>query len=433
MAGKDDNKFFYENQLTSFVDVHNHCCVMLEQILAKVLMNGDLKRIQYSSAKYMFRERLTNTVGEVQNADKNIFNLHLPFTSYMRTGEFEDDPRPARKSWALASVGTYFPEIGGHLRYNAVKTTFEATAVYDSQFDLRRALFLIRQESAPAQFIHTYMQIYLNGHPLRIPILFKISKIDSNPSYEYSDFLEKQKIFPLKLTIDCYTYQIICPYNNVVTLPFRLADRFADIPSKIYLTEKCVLDFANAKFGFNTDESKVDINAEAIQNVKSTLDDLTVDEENKYRIVCNIPTQHTVDVLSGYFMEDTNAVFNILQYSAKKSTENEDGTVTAYFDAIIKKADYKYFDKVVVSFRDRAPVTYTDCKMSKIIIDGLHPSSDYSALFTVYSTTGGIKDYNIDFTTIPHSKDLQPTEEALNKELDDDGDLGLAGLEGMTW
>jgi hypothetical protein len=252
------NLAYYANQLKNgnkYIDSHRLACIALEQFLADLLFKKDLKRIIYSTPEISFRKRVQlMDTAQTENLQYNYLTLDLPYASYYRSGEIEEDDRPWTQQAAESITGVYNTDIDRLIRYNAYKCEYEATIMYSRRDDVRLAEQLLYWEKSPSYPIRYVATVRWRGYPIDIPLFFTLDKIETNAQYKESDFLVKSRIFPIKATFTLRSYQVLINnIDKVCSLPIRFeanADDWDD-ETTAYIVEEALLLWASQKFDLN--------------------------------------------------------------------------------------------------------------------------------------------------------------------------------------
>lgn len=255
---------YYTNQLkdiNKYIDSHRLACIALEQFLADLLFKKDLKRVIYSTPDISFRKRIQlMDTAQTENLQYNYLTLDLPYASYYRSGEIEEDDRPWTQQAAESVTGIYNTDIGRLIRYNAYKCEYEATIMYSRRDDVRLAEQLLYWEKSPSYPIRYIATVRWRGYPIDIPLFFTLDKIETNSQYKESDFLVKSRIFPIKTTFTLRSYQVLINnIDKVCPLPIRFnpnADDWDD-ETIAYIVEEALLLWASQKFDLNSVSQKI--------------------------------------------------------------------------------------------------------------------------------------------------------------------------------
>ena len=388
-----------------FIDTHLAVQTTLETFFKDVLFKGDITRVLYASPDMSFRRRIeTLDTNQEYNADSPIVpeGLRLPYISYFPAGDPEADDRPSSVSAAAAIIGEWDEDFETNVRSIATKQSYKATLFAARRDDVRFFYLELLQEKEPKFPIRYYYTLEWRGVNLSIPINITIESINTNPAYEETAFLAKNKIFPVEVELTVRTYQmIINSFDNYCQLPKRFSniiDEYDEVnPPTEYITEKVVLNWASEKFGLDMDSNKVDYESDEIKNLLKSpyyfnQKDLT--EAELLSSVANVPTNYTTDVVQGYFQTDSSAELNRIAYNRAKSTPT-----TAWFDFAVKPSTFDKFLRMEISIPGYDPITITDCKARNAVISGLTQNSEYKVTALVYATDSTIKTYFLTITT----------------------------------
>lgn len=165
-----------------------------------------LDRIIYATNDYTFYER----------ERKNDGNLNLPYMSYARIGYSETD-----REWmnnyghliGLRGCDSDVISLGKNLRYFPIKMEYEGIVCFSQQKDLEYAYRKIAYESANETIIYPQLESS-DGTIIRNVGIFNVD-IEFNPSFNESEWLEKNRIFTLGLDFSCDTYLIMSDSEKI--------------------------------------------------------------------------------------------------------------------------------------------------------------------------------------------------------------------------
>jgi len=134
--------------------------------------------------------------------------------------------------------------------------SFTCTAFFTSDKDAQLAneILLWIQQPAPKQF--TYSGIRYLGYTIPIPVTFTIKDITFNPTYKEKDWLEKNKIIPIKFVVDIKSTLLA---QNPQT-PESTLFREEEIP---VIAESALLDFFAYKTGEQVNVDHLDFEVTA--------------------------------------------------------------------------------------------------------------------------------------------------------------------------
>ena len=430
---------YYDCINHKFVDPHKSCMCALEAVFSQLLFDHDLSRIIYSAPDIAFRRRieLLDTEQADQNMQFTAETLELPFASYYRTGDPQEDDRPATKNIAMAVIGSYVESISQRIRFVSTKTNYEMIVYLNNMEDTRKAHQLLFWEAFPIHELKSFVDVRFGKTTLRLPVFFTIKEIDANPAYNEKEWLEKMRIFPIKVSFEVRSFQLLI--NNIkgaYPLPIRFANHGSLLDEayddNIYYTEKVLLDFLAEKWDVNTNPTMVNADDEEVDlNVKAAWKNLTPTEEEYYRTLSEVPSEWSVGLLEGYFNPTKLVNLNQYKYNDAKTIIKDTGEVVAWIDFSIRPADVSRFNYLEVLCPGHEPVYVRDCKAKYFTIDKLYQNSKYDLKILVYTTTGENKLYSYSFTTKQNETNLSPTETTINVE--DKKDAKIPGLLGMEW
>lgn len=398
-----------------FIDTHLAVQTTLETFFCDVLFKGDMKRIIYASEDIAFRRRVeTLDSRQEYNSDSPITpeGLDLPYLSYFPETDPEADDRATSVSAAQAIIGEWDEDFETNIRSLATKQTYKATIWVARREEARFFHLMLLQEKEPKFPIRYFYTLEWRGVNLSIPINITIENITTKPNFKQTDFLTKNKLFPIDIEMTVRTYQLVInSFDNYCQLPKRFSNVIDDYdeinPPTEYITEKVVLNWASEKFGVDTDSNKVDYDSDDIQSLLKSpyyfnQKDLT--EAELLQSVANIPTGYTTDVVQGYFQTDQGPELNRIAYNFAKSTPT-----SAYFDFAVKPAAFGFFKDMEISIPGYDPVVVTDCRARNAVITGLVQNSEYKVSVLVHGTDSSIKTYFLTITTPPDTTKVDET------------------------
>lgn len=416
-----NNSYYYDKIGSRFIDIDLSCELCIEKYFSTVLFNGDYSKMCYSALDSTFRRRIeTLDKGKVENQQYTPISLDLPYGSYFRTSDWEDDDRFAAKQSGQMLTGQYDMNFYRKIRSRAVKAQYTATFFFSRQDEIRAAKQVLDWEASPKGPTFIYDTVSWKGCNLNIPVFITIDKIDTKPNYNELDWLQKQRLFPIEVQMTVRSYQVLINNNGYVYLPFRFPYPEGD-NDKIYLTHLTALEFSAERFELDIDQSKVDIDLPEISEFAAKYFDkegpFTNEELNA--MSSKLPGYKTTDILRGYFSDSTEVSLNYYKYVPEKSTMTK-----AHIAFQIKPSDRKFFTKMEFLIPGRDPIIISDCKQTFLEIDNLHPNSEYKCIILTYSTNGECTTYRLTFTTKEDPNSKVPTPKKINK---------LGGLVGMSF
>ena len=419
MAEIQNNRYFKDKIASRFIDIDLSAEMAIEKYFAAVVFAGEWDRMVYSPLDSTFRRRIeTLDKGKAENQEYTPVSLNLPYGSYYRTTDWEDDDRFASKQPGQMITGEYDMSFFRRIRSRAVKSTWTATFFFSRQDEVRAAKQQLDWEANPKGPAQIYDTVTWKGMSLNVPVFVTIDKIDTKPAFSELDFLKKQRIFSMTVEMTVRSYQVLLNSNGFVYLPYRLPYPEAD-DQRIYLTHQTVLEFALQRFDLDFDTSKQSIDKDEVSEYASLYFEkegpFTAEQLNA--LAASLPADTTTDILKGYFSETSEVSLNVYQYNANKSTATK-----AYIAFQVKPADRKYFEKMVIIVPGHGEYEITDCKQTSIEIDGLEPNSTYKCQILTYSINGDVSQYSLTFTTKEIENDSTPTPKKINK---------IGGLVGM--
>lgn len=383
----------------------------LEWFLSTLLFKGDFTRVLYSKEDIVFRRR-TETVGKgFVKGDNNInhVSLGLPFACYSAAGSYEEDDRPASMNTAMAVKGWIDPDTGIVVKAQPVKINYQITAFFSSLRDVDKAATILYWDQYPKAPVYMSVENDVAGLKVDIPINVTIETIDQNPNYNEKEWLEKSKIFPIKIGVTVRSYQILIEdVEDTIKLPIRFSGLYAYNDEDIVFTQKTSLVWANEKWTPHLKGKVRDLSAEElIPDMRNTIvidnseekEAIYTDNNGKEVIINN--NGKTVkekiddviaDTVEGYFSQDRQCTLDELKQSAE--TEN---SVTISWE--IKESEIANFESITVYIPGFCSQGIYDAETKELKIEGLNPGSSYDCTIIVYSNNKTKLTYNLKLKT----------------------------------
>lgn len=387
--------------------------VGLEWFLSTLLFKGDVNRVLYSKEDIVFRRR-TETVGKgFVKGDNNInyVSLDLPFACYSAAGSFEEDDRTASMNTAAAVKGWVSPETGIVVKAMPVKINYQATAFFAKLRDVDKAATLLYWEQYPKAPLYMSVENDVAGMKVDVPVNVTIESIDQSPEYAEKEWLNKSKIFPVKIGLTIRTYQILIEdFENTIKLPVRFSGLYAYNDEDIVFTQKTSLIWANEKW---TPHIKSELNLKKL-DAKDLLPDMRhtlqldgsedkeaiyTDNQGKEVIINN--NGKTVkekiddviaDTVEGYFNQDRDCNLDEL----KQSAQTEDSVTISW---VVRESEITNFKSLTFYIPGICSQGVYDCNANEIVIKGLNPGSTYECTVIAYSNNDTKITYNLKLKT----------------------------------
>lgn len=387
--------------------------VGLEWFLSTLLFKGDVSRVLYSKEDIVFRRR-TETVGQGFVKGENNINyvsLNLPFVCYSAAGSYEEDDRPASMNTSAAVKGWISPETGIVVKAMPVKINYQATAFFAKLRDVDKAATLLYWEQYPKAPLYMSVENDVAGMKVDVPVNVTIESIDQNPDYAEKDWLEKSKIFPVKIGLTIRSYQLLIEdFDNTIKLPVRFSGLYAYNDEDIVFTQKTSLIWANKKWTPHI-KSDVDLNnldARDLVPVEKNTVKITEDESkeaiytdnqgkevvlnNNGKLVKEKLDDVIADTVDGYFNQDRECNLDELKQSSQ--TEN---SVTISWE--IKESEIQNFESITFYIPGICSQGVYDCSAKSITINDLNPGSSYDCTIILYSNNDTKITYNLELKT----------------------------------
>lgn len=418
MAIEQEERGYYNKIATSknYIDMTRSLQVAAWDYISKVFFGGDYKRVLYTNPEYAFRKRIEYLAKGI-DGDIYVNNLNLPFASFYSTGY----PKIIKSVSASMWHGYYDEIMDQRFHFYGINQTFNVQFYFYRSDDLRIAHTMALAEShskAPVRYIE---ETYWRNKILSLPVFMTIKEIKvGNESFNESQWLTQNHMYAMTLSMEMESVQIhINKGLNAIQLPFKwhntgIQDTWED-GTKEYYTQKCTLLFANKFLGLNMHTPRIYDNPP--EPVKIQFEMMAqkpyreCDERTLKQIASVLPSDATAEMIEGVFTEPVQITYNRLLYNKDKTTIDKKGEVTAWIDTIVKPSTYQYWKEVLVITPTRGrdnPIKIEDCHQDHVLIDGLHPNSNYKIFFIARDINDGMNTIELDFTTPVWEKEPVP-------------------------
>jgi|LSPZ01.1.fsa_nt_gi hypothetical protein len=394
---------FYKDTQRLFVSPHEASKIALEHFLSEVVFKKDKSRIIYSTDDICFRKRIEQL--DLVNGWKpetlaNIVSLQLPFASYHQETNFEEDDRVSSVQANQMVLGHYEEALNAYLKAMAVLGKYKAICWFGRDDDARLAYQLLQWEQYPKSPIWLYTAVNWCGVTLLMPCFTTIDKIEFNPNYKESDWLEKSRIIPINIDFSVRAYTIRVPKieineNEETILPLKFKGLYGEYPSpgmeEVVLTEKVVLDFGLEKGWFETAYSNWNPNSivTRIDDTSQLSWELTSHPfEPNPKDTEYVKNGETEDILKGYLNEKSLLKINQFSINENLSTSNK-----LVLEVYVTQQTLPYFSflKLIIPGRQDIIIDHLiegEGVLTQIDITDLHPASEYH-IIGLFSTTDG--------------------------------------------
>lgn len=427
-------KSYYQSTRDSnIIDTNLVCRFGMEFFLSNLLFKGDLSRVVYSKEDIAFRRRVeTVGKGDVENNNYNYINLDLPYAVYSQTGSYEEDDRGSTQNVGQIVLGQVQPESGIVLKAAALKIKYSATAFFARRDDINIASQLLYWEKTPKFPVYYIVQHELYGWPIDIPVFITLDSFDSNVEYAEKDWLEKSKIFPIKMEFTIRSYQtLIESIDRTIKLPIRFSGLYGyneDAEEPVY-TETTSLIWADTKWSPNAlqevtakipevdsmgniihqpqDFDKYYIDPPSGEGIISNGVSSEVTFENNGRFIHEVVNETIADAIKGYFNEIRDCVLDEYHQVDDKTTEN-----SIFIEWKINENQKDNFHSIVIYIPGLVRDEITN-DLSNFEITGLYPGSEYDCTLIVTSKSFSKTTYKLLLKTKGESLLEQPLKDNL--------------------
>ena len=147
--------------------------------------------------------------------------LDLPFATYSQVGDVEPDDRPAAVNAGESVDGVYFADEDRLMRSLAVMIKYKVVCFFSRRDDVQVAQQLTMWEQEPKSPIWLYSNVIWRNMKIDIPTFITVDNINTNPDYKETDWLTKNKIFPMEIELTVRTYQLLINMLINIQLPYR--------------------------------------------------------------------------------------------------------------------------------------------------------------------------------------------------------------------
>lgn len=407
MAREEQRHAYYDEILQgkSYIDNRLAIQTAVADYLAHAFFGKDTKRVVYTNPEYAFRRRVETLAKGIDN-QVIISSLDLPFCSFYLDGA----PKIIKTAAASEWNGYYDEELDQRIHFYNTLQGCTVQFFFERSDDATVAFEIAQTESLAGYPIRYSQDIIWRNKTLQLPIWITVKEVKAgNESFDESAWLNQAHMFAVRLKLEIETARVhIHRGLNAVQLPFKWRatgnpDTWKDESSNIeYYTQKCVLIWAQSFMGIDITEPEIPTKeAEELTSMITDMPLKEVDPQTLKVVQKYVPNNAIVEMVEGYFQSPTEIKFNVLRYVPEKTTIDEHGEVTAWFDMVVKPASYQYWDRVEVYIpsRQKGSITINNCKETYVQIDGLHPNSIYTVYFIAHDINGNFNTIPIEFTT----------------------------------
>lgn len=242
-----------------YVNTYYYVYKFLEDWISSNIFRNDKTRVFMASDDYCFRRRfeLTDTSKDFSTLDFS--SLRFPFANYWpQNSAWIVDPRIAAKSASLTYLGIY--EGNTKLRAAQSLFTIPVTLWFNREDDARFAYDILYFNSYNEHYYSVNVpygrdttikgdKSSIIGSTLSLPMNLEISEINFNPEFKETDWLKKQRVFPIKVDFRVRSYAILPPkqpdYNVTLNVNGTLSDGSSYISgfNFYYIVDDVILNF----------------------------------------------------------------------------------------------------------------------------------------------------------------------------------------------
>lgn len=195
-------RYYDEN---TFTNTYYALYIALERWMSKEVFKEDISRVFLASPDYAFRRRFELTDTTTSFDKMKVASLNFPFANYW----------PLNSGWKptkrLGVNSASFVEVGisarsGILKAMMVDTDIESIFYFDREDDARQAYEILLWQSYRERNYST--TVSWKEELLSIPLSIKINNLEFNPEYNEKDWLESNRIFTIKSTINLRSFTL---------------------------------------------------------------------------------------------------------------------------------------------------------------------------------------------------------------------------------
>lgn len=262
----------------SYVSTYYYVYMRLEEWLKEIIFRNDESRTFLASDEYAFRRRFELTDTSKSYNDVEASSLQFPFANYwpLNTG-WQPDTRIVANPAALVYAGIY--EGDTKIRAASVALPISITFYYDREDDARMAYEKL--------LFYTYNEHYYDinvpyvGNTLGIPFILRVNNLRFNPTFNETDWLNKNRIFTISVEFDIRTYVLYPPeqpdYDVDVDGMLSTGNEYDDGYNSYYVVNEVILNMTNKgdsivstiKVNGTYDEDAILINQLSIEDIDS--------------------------------------------------------------------------------------------------------------------------------------------------------------------
>jgi hypothetical protein len=256
-------RFFSDDTIGQFYDPYRYCQIAIEYFISQVLYAGEWARVCFATDDICYRRRVELLgQGKINNGQSVPFaqSLGLPFSNYNQTEEWDNDDRFAAIQAGQFVLGMYDSDFDATIRCAAVKSKWSVTSHFGRRDDLRLAAQLAYWERYLKYPFYFNSYVTFGKTRLCIPTNITIESVSSNLDYKEGDWLNKSKIFPMKIEMTARSYEVLLrtvqttEFEGVTTVPITFRNHHDETPDYMTtrpLVETTLLHFGIQKFGFD--------------------------------------------------------------------------------------------------------------------------------------------------------------------------------------
>ena len=268
MDANIDKKTFQANQYYNhrfYVNSYYAMYKALEKWISKKIFRNDLSRVFLASDDYAYRRRFELTDTSVDYESLDFSSLRFPFANYwpQNVGWIPDD-RVAAKQAALTYLGIYV----GNTKVKAASgiLPIDVTFWFDREDDARLAYDILYFHSFNEHYYGTTVSYGIDttspsmtSPTLELPANIELTSLKFNPEFKESDWLKKQRVFPIKCTFEMRSFVIAPPSQADYDALSEESDyNYSDNVDFYYIVDDVILNMTNREFNVKTYDAGFD-------------------------------------------------------------------------------------------------------------------------------------------------------------------------------
>ena len=432
-GGVQASQYYIHNY---YVNTYYHVYKFLESWLADNIFRKDKSRVFMASDDYCFRRRFELTDMSKNYSELDFTSLRFPFANYWpQNSGWIIDPRIAAKSAALTYLGIY----EGNTKIRAAQSLFTipVTLWFDREDDARLAYEII--------YFNSYNEHYysvdvpygrdttiegdspsVSSDVLSLPMNMEITNLTFNPNFKETDWLKRQRVFPIKVDFQIRSYAILPPEQPSYDVSMNKNGTLSDGSdysagfSFYYIVDDVILNMGNMDSKVKTFDAGYDESDGTYSGTTKFPEEgekgvVYVDchlTENDKNLKSNVPTNLYIwdDVLHKYVSPDYDSIY---EKSIRVYDKYESGDVgVSRFDCVSNVKcnsnvlEWEYDEgtspedvEAIELHLVNMDVIQIDPESLSYTLENLNSNTQYYGYIVFYSKSGTSKRFLVNFVT----------------------------------